>query len=291
MISNILCPVDGSDCSRQALQLAVAIANWRDAHVKVINIGPAAIRYPVLIGRATPTVVATPTRAERATQLARFLQPHTYPDRPIDVILEEGDAATMIAAAVRPYAIDLIVMGTHGRSGLGRLTIGSVTEHVVRAAGCPLLVVPPAAPLLPSFRGFRRVLCSISATGREYARLLTDGNRAQITALPPTESYDDILQAASEARPDLIVWDRECATIATLVRRATVPVLSVSASCATREQDHLAEENSRAGIRDVQKDRVVVIDTPATGSPALRMTKRSALVRAADHALSRARCR
>jgi len=240
MISNILCPVDRSDCSRQALQLALAIANWRHAHVKVINVGPAVMLYPALVARVTPSVVATPTRAERAGRLARFLQPHVNTLRPIDVILEEGDAATTIAAAVGPYAIDLIVMGTHGRSGLGRLTFGSVTQHVVGAARCPVLVVPPGAALLPWFHGFTRVLCS--ATGREYARLLTDGDRAQITTLPSTESYDDILQAASEARPDVIVWDREGAAIGTLVQKATVPVVSVSTSHVTPHRHHHAEQ-------------------------------------------------
>jgi universal stress protein family protein len=134
-------------------------------------------------------------------------------------------------------------MGTHGRSGVRRLTFGSVAEHVVRAASCPVLVVPPAAALRPSFRGFTRVLCSTSATSREYARLLTDGERAHIVALPTTESYDDILQAASEARPDVIVWDRECAALGTLVRNATVPVLSVSASHVTQPRDQQAEEH------------------------------------------------
>jgi nucleotide-binding universal stress UspA family protein len=241
MISNILCPVDCSGCSRRALQLAIAIANWRDAHVKVINVGPAVLLYPAVVARVTPAAVATPTRAERAMHLARFLQPHMTAYRPIDVILEEGDAAVTIAAAIRPYAVDLIVMGTHGRSGIARLTFGSVTEHVIQAASCPVLVVPPGAPLLPAFQGFTRILCSTSIASRESARVLT-ADRAHVTALPPTESYDDILQAASEARPDLIVWDRECAASGTLVRNATVPVLSVSALRAAQRRVHQAEE-------------------------------------------------
>jgi nucleotide-binding universal stress UspA family protein len=55
--------------------------------------------------------------------------------------LEEGDPVTHILRVARETSCDLIVMGTHGRTGLGRLVMGSVAEQVVRKALCPVLTV------------------------------------------------------------------------------------------------------------------------------------------------------
>ena len=55
--------------------------------------------------------------------------------------LEEGDAAKRILEVAQEIQAGLIVMGTHGRTGLGRLLLGSVAEHVLRKATCPVLTV------------------------------------------------------------------------------------------------------------------------------------------------------
>lgn len=59
---------------------------------------------------------------------------------PVEVV--GGDAAAVIARRARELGIDLVIMGTHGRTGLPRLLIGSVAEEVVRRASCPVLLVP-----------------------------------------------------------------------------------------------------------------------------------------------------
>jgi nucleotide-binding universal stress UspA family protein len=58
----------------------------------------------------------------------------------------QGDPATEILAAAEKIKCDLIVMGTHGRTGLGRLLMGSVAEQVVRKAPCPVLTVKTPLP-------------------------------------------------------------------------------------------------------------------------------------------------
>jgi nucleotide-binding universal stress UspA family protein len=59
--------------------------------------------------------------------------------------VEEGRAVSTIVDAAKRHGCDLIVLGTHGRAGLGRMVLGSVTEAVVRTAKCPVLTVPPSA--------------------------------------------------------------------------------------------------------------------------------------------------
>jgi nucleotide-binding universal stress UspA family protein len=64
--------------------------------------------------------------------------------------LEEGDAAVQILRVAQETGCNLIVLGTHGRTGLGRLLMGSVAEQVLRMASCPVLTVrapfPPSEP-------------------------------------------------------------------------------------------------------------------------------------------------
>lgn len=66
-----------------------------------------------------------------------------FPDAkvPVEHLLEEGNPSAEILRVAQERRCDLIVMGTHGRTGLHRLLMGSVAEHVVRKAPCPVLVV------------------------------------------------------------------------------------------------------------------------------------------------------
>jgi nucleotide-binding universal stress UspA family protein len=63
-------------------------------------------------------------------------------DLNVQQIVEMGDAHTLIVNWARDKAVDLIVMSTHGRSGLPRMLLGSVTEKVLRSASCPVLAIP-----------------------------------------------------------------------------------------------------------------------------------------------------
>jgi nucleotide-binding universal stress UspA family protein len=69
-----------------------------------------------------------------------------------------GDAATEIVRHARDIDADLVVMGTHGRSGFDRFTLGSVTEKVLRKASCPVLTLPPGAARVVEAVEYRRVL-------------------------------------------------------------------------------------------------------------------------------------
>ena len=78
-------------------------------------------------------------------------------------IQEAGDVHEEILAQLGAAHADLLVLGTHGRSGFQRLFLGSVTEKVIRHTTCPTLVVPPRAPDVPATTPvqFRRILCPV----------------------------------------------------------------------------------------------------------------------------------
>jgi len=84
-----------------------------------------------------------------------------------DAVIRFGDAARRIAEVAREERVDLVVTGTHGRSGLARLWYGSVAEQVLRSCGMPVLAVPTSSAIVIGIRAGARSL------GRRTAPALT----------------------------------------------------------------------------------------------------------------------
>jgi len=140
-IQTILCPTDFSACSEQAFQLACSMARDYGARLIVLHVQPAPI---IVYGEG----VVPPEPVEYRSQLKRQLetvQPQE-PDIRLEHHLVEGDPATEILRAARSVKCGMIVMGTHGRSGLGRVLMGSVAEAVTRKAPCPVVTVKASRP-------------------------------------------------------------------------------------------------------------------------------------------------
>lgn len=137
----ILHPSDFSGRSRHALEVACSLARGSDARLIVLHVlRPAALVH----GQPADPRVHESQRRFSESVLQRIACP---PGVAVEHRLEEGDPAEVILRVAAEAAADLIVMGTHGRTGLTRLLVGSVAEHVMRHAGCPVLTVKaPASP-------------------------------------------------------------------------------------------------------------------------------------------------
>jgi nucleotide-binding universal stress UspA family protein len=136
----ILHPTDFSAYSDWAFRLACSLARDYGAHLIVLHV----LERPVLTysGVMTPPPPLPPSAEER--QAARERLHRIQPPGPaieVEHVLEVGDPATAILEVAQERPCDLIAMGTHGRTGLGRLLMGSVAERVVRQASCPVLTV------------------------------------------------------------------------------------------------------------------------------------------------------
>jgi nucleotide-binding universal stress UspA family protein len=195
-IRRILCPIDFSDFSRHALDHAVAIARRYESTMTLLHVCPLApsIAYapatPVL-----PVLVPTPGDLEGLlASMKRFAETEVGSSVPMQFEIGEGNAAPEILDRAKAIPSDLIVMGTHGRSGFERLVLGSVTEKVIHKATCPVLTVPrpmtdavPASPVL-----FNRILCGIdfsdaSLDALEYAFSLAQEADAHLTLVHVVE--------------------------------------------------------------------------------------------------------
>ncbi|MCC7415549.1 MAG: universal stress protein [Acidobacteria bacterium] len=160
-IQRILCPVDFSEASRHALEHAVAVANWYESEVAALHVlTPAFVPQPPIF--YTPP--APPSRQERRhaaeTELRLWLDAARADAARSQVLLDDGQPATCILEHAGRLAAGLIVMGTHGLSGFDRLVLGSITEKVLRKAGCPVMTVPPAAATTAKVP-YTRLLCPI----------------------------------------------------------------------------------------------------------------------------------
>ena len=145
----ILCPVDSSECSLRALRYALALARHYDATLDVLRVYhvPAHIQPALLIWAATgPRPISELAEEQADAELEQFLSRLPAADRrQVGSILEAGDPARGIVEVVRRQGSDLVVMGTHGRTGARKVALGSVAERVVRTCPCPVLVVPSAS--------------------------------------------------------------------------------------------------------------------------------------------------
>ena len=135
-IRTILHPTDFSEYSGYAFRLACALARDYGARLVVLHVAAPPV---VVYGEG----VLPPAPEDYQERLRGQLQQVVSPDPkvPVEHRLVEGDAVTEILRLAEETKCDLIVMGTHGRTGLGRLLMGSVAEQVVRKAPCPVLTV------------------------------------------------------------------------------------------------------------------------------------------------------
>ncbi len=156
--STLVCPTDLSGVSEPALAHAAQLARWYGARVSVLHVLPDIRDEPSL------SETAAIPMAHEATDLGRTVaavREHVAPKLEgldFDVTVLAGKAAARIVEHAGAVGADLIVMGTHGRSGFDRLVHGSVTERVLAHAPCPVLTVPPHTAT-PPHALFRRILC------------------------------------------------------------------------------------------------------------------------------------
>lgn len=149
-INKILIPTDFAENAEHALTYAIGLAKATGAKIHLLHV-PVLPTYLLMDLSYSPgPEVVTRIHEEAAESLAERAQTV----RAADVECVDSVRSGMVHEVIRDYArsegIDLIVLGTHGRTGVSKLLYGSVTERVVKTAHTPILVVPPGGAPLPS---------------------------------------------------------------------------------------------------------------------------------------------
>ena len=144
-LKQILLPLDGSACSQKAQRYAVTLAQHFGARVLALHVTHAHWEQDSF--ETGPDVVQK-VQQEQAAEAARIRQEVSEAATQAGVACElqclTGSPAEVILRVAKEKAVDLVVMGTHGRSGLRHALLGSVAEKTVQHAPCPVLVVRQA---------------------------------------------------------------------------------------------------------------------------------------------------
>ena len=188
-INRILCPVDFSDTSRHALEHAFAFARWYKARLTVFHV--LNVPLPLMLATGVPQDVAElpPLRPDDvAEEVRRFSGLTGAADQTrADVVVADGSPVREIVRQAEQMPADLLVMGTHGRSGFEALFLGSVAEKVLRSTHAPVLTVPPAVEHVETVI-YKTILCPIefsdaSTRALEYALTLAEETGARLILL------------------------------------------------------------------------------------------------------------
>jgi nucleotide-binding universal stress UspA family protein len=142
-LHRILVPTDFSKHSENALKYAVAFAEKFGAELHLLHVvQDLALFLPDAV-TAMPPVTPPVEQLTAAVRVAldRLIEEHQLQRLKVQTEVREGTPFYEIIHCAREKDVDLIVMGTHGRSGLVHVLLGSVTEKVVRKAPCPVLTV------------------------------------------------------------------------------------------------------------------------------------------------------
>lgn len=200
-VQRILCPIDFSDFSRRAVDHAVALATWYESTITLFHVCAVApmAAYAPGSGVLRSAAITTEEREALLAAMKRFAEDDMAADISIELEIGEGSTAAEILAKAETLPADLVVMGTHGRSGFERLVLGSVTERVVRKASCPVLTVPKAVPdAVPAPPvHFKRIICPVdfsdcSMHALNYAMSLAQEVDAHLTVMHVIELPPDV---------------------------------------------------------------------------------------------------
>lgn len=135
MYEDILLPFDGSDGAAEALRHAAEIAHWADATIHVLFVADTTRDSVTVV--ETQVIDALVQEGEGIVKEAEKTLDTLGVDYDSDVV--QGNPAPMVVEYAERYDYDLIVMPTHGREGVSRYLIGSVTEKVIRLSSVPVL--------------------------------------------------------------------------------------------------------------------------------------------------------
>jgi nucleotide-binding universal stress UspA family protein len=184
-LKKILFPTDFSTASRAALPFARALAKVYGSTILVAHSIASQAHHPDVTDRFLGENDQVWHDARH--KLDEFIQDRQLVPLPCTTLLDRGDVADVIPAMIHEHEVDLVVLVTHGRHGVGKLILGSAAEKIYRTAFCPVLTVGPKAQHAEQWQ-LRRILCPLDVAEDpepvlHYALSLAEENQAEFIVL------------------------------------------------------------------------------------------------------------
>jgi universal stress protein A len=137
----ILVPLDFSEAAGAVLDWAIHLADEHHSRIVLFHAYHLPVEFQQLEGAYLPPDFWANVKAEAAESLNRYAEQVRSRGIAVETVVTEGYAATAIVDEIETQQADLVVIGTHGLSGLKHLLLGSIAERVVQKAPCPVLTV------------------------------------------------------------------------------------------------------------------------------------------------------
>lgn len=140
-LKKILCPIDFSECSVYALSHAIDLSTKERASLHLLHVIETHISDMRDIVKQIDLLLDDKQTDNLRMRLTNLIPDNIRTNIHIQPIVEKGIPYVEIIKTAKDNQIDIIIMGTHGRTGLGHILIGSVAERVIRIAPCPVLSI------------------------------------------------------------------------------------------------------------------------------------------------------
>lgn len=201
--ARILVPTDMSDFATLALRYAAAFRERLGSSITAVYADEVYLPVDMLEAPLGFYLEKAPESMER---LAVRLRDHTAQvvGAPVETLIVQDSPARAVLATAKKMHADLILMGTHGRTGLRRAILGSVTENVLHEAKVPVMTVTPALMQGKAKTEIRRILCPVNFThvarqALQHACSLAQAFEAELSVLYVVEGIEDDRAAEVEA--------------------------------------------------------------------------------------------
>lgn len=142
-IKRLLAPTDFSESSKQALHYALEFARGFNTELHILNVVEPVVYPAEMFSQVGMIDVESVLEKSSKEEMEIWLKDIPTDKRPITTAVEHGRPFAEIIRYAQEHQIDLIILGTHGRSGLDHFLLGSTAEKVIRKAPCPVLTVRP----------------------------------------------------------------------------------------------------------------------------------------------------
>ena len=228
MYKVIMVPTDGTGFDREAIRVALRIAERSDAKVRLVRVLATASFFGMAATAEGTAIAAEVVHSERDRALSELYalaaECRATSQADITVDLHAGPVGDVLQGYARRNDVDLIVISTHGRSGISRLSLGSVTDSLIRHTTIPVLVVkPPTSYLNPQvIEAFKRIVVPLDGS------MLAEQILPRVVALAKLEEAEitllNVLMPQSYAQreivdPNLPWWDKDIAHAQTYLFR------------------------------------------------------------------------
>jgi nucleotide-binding universal stress UspA family protein len=169
MYKVIMAPTEGSDSEKPAVLAAVRLTRQFDAVLRLVRIDPAPLVLQTIPHQPVLEITQETLREERLARLRKLeTEGAEYRKAGIRVItsLEDGPVGPALREYAETFGVDLIVMSSHARGGIKRITLGSVTDYLIRHTHIPVLVVKAGTTLLdtPSTPAVARIVVPLDGS-------------------------------------------------------------------------------------------------------------------------------